>query len=127
MKIRQIAAAVLLAGTGCVTAHADESGCATLSAPTESGTPRSFQVRGGEPVDLLGNAKTVHGKLLVYSDNGLFRAYWQANDGTEKYVLANAGDNAVRLVSTPPQGQPAEQGKPGTTLGPLRVLSCPSL
>jgi hypothetical protein len=69
----------------------------------------------------------VHGKLLVFGENGVFRAYWQPENSAEKYVLANAGDNAVRLISTPPQGSPAAQGEPGTTLGPLRVLSCPKL
>ena len=86
-----------------------------------------LRTNDGEPVDLISGAKTVHGTLRVFAENGVFRAYWQAENSAEKYVLANAGDEAVRLVSTPPQGQPAAAGEPGTTLGPLRVLSCPSL
>ena len=91
-----------------------------------SGTLQGFQLRDGEPVDLVGGGKTVHGKLLVFGDNGVFRAYWQPGNSPEKYVLANAGPDAVRLVSTPPQGSPARDGEPGTQLGPQHVLSCPA-
>jgi hypothetical protein len=69
----------------------------------------------------------VHGKLLVFGDDGVYRVYWQAENSAEKYVLANAGEDSVRLVSTPPQGTPAKNGAPGTTLAPQRVLSCPAL
>ncbi|CAB3684082.1 hypothetical protein [Paraburkholderia rhynchosiae] len=127
MKFRHIATGALLAALFCATAEADETACATLVGATDSATPQGFQVRDGEPVDLVSGAKTVHGKLLVFGENGVFRAYWQPGGSAEKYVLANAGDNAVRLVSTPPQGSPATHGEPGTTLGPQRVLSCPKL
>uniref|UniRef100_E1TEG5 Uncharacterized protein n=1 Tax=Burkholderia sp. (strain CCGE1003) TaxID=640512 RepID=E1TEG5_BURSG len=127
MKFRHIATAALLGGLFCAGVSAEESGCATLAATGNSGTPQPFQVRDGERVDLISAGKTVHGSLRVFGENGVFRAYWQAQNSAEKYVLANAGDHAVRLISTPPQGKPAAQGEPGTTLGPLRVLSCPSL
>ncbi|WP_025596979.1 hypothetical protein [Burkholderia sp. WSM2230] len=127
MKFRHIATGALLGGLFCASVSADESACATLAGAGNPGTPQAFQVRDGEPVDLISGAKTVHGKLLVFGENGMFRVYWQAEDSAEKYVLASAGDNAVRLVSTPPQGNPAAHGEPGTTLGPLRVLSCPKL
>jgi hypothetical protein len=127
MKFRHIATCALLGALVGGTASADENGCATLASATHSATPQAFQVRDGEPVDLISGMKTVHGKLLVFGENGVFRAYWQPENSAEKYVLANAGENAVRLVSTPPQGTPATNGEPGTTLGPLRVLSCPTL
>jgi hypothetical protein len=66
-------------------------------------------------------------ELLVFRDGSLFRAYWQPQDGEEKYALANAGPNSVRLISTPPQGMPARDGKPGVMTPPLLVLSCPKL
>jgi hypothetical protein len=127
MKFRHIATAALLAVAVCPPAHADENSCAILAGVTTSGTPQAFQMRDGEPVDLVSGAKTVHGKLLVFGEDGVFRAYWQPENSAEKYVLANAADNAVRLVATAPQGSPAAHGEPGTTLGPLRVLSCPTL
>ncbi|HEX7933304.1 MAG TPA: hypothetical protein VF573_09550 [Paraburkholderia sp.] len=127
MKFRHIATAAFVAAALCATASADENACATLVGASQSAPSQGFQVRDGEPVDLVSGAKTVHGKLLVFGDNGVFRAYWQPANSAEKYVLANAGENAVRLVATPPQGSPATHGEPGTTLGPLRVLSCPTL
>jgi hypothetical protein len=127
MNIRHIATCALVGALSCTTASADENACATLAGTTNSTALQAFQVRDGEPVDLISGAKTVHGKLLVFGENGVFRAYWQPENSAEKYVLANAGDNAVRLISTPPQGSPAVHGEPGTTLGPLRVLSCPKL
>lgn len=135
MKFRHIATGALLASllgplTGmvsCMAATDDQNGCATLVGAASSGTPQGFRIRDGEPVDFVGGGKTVHGKLLVFGDNGVFRAYWQPENSPEKYVLANAGVNAVRLVSTPTQGTPASNGEPGTTLEPQRVLSCPAL
>lgn len=131
MKFRQIATGALLASvlgamSGVVAAQ-DANGCATLVGASSSGSPQGFQVRDGEPVDLVSGGKTVHGKLLVFGDNGVFRAYWQPENSAEKYVLANAGTDAVRLVSTPPQGSPAAAGQPGTRLSPQHVLSCPAL
>ncbi|AXF17304.1 hypothetical protein [Paraburkholderia caledonica] len=127
MNFRLIATCALVGALSCTTASADENACATLAGTTNSTALQAFRVRDGEPVDLISGAKTVHGKLLVFGENGVFRAYWQPENSAEKYVLANAGDNAVRLISTPLQGSPAAQGEPGTTLGPLQVLSCPKL
>ncbi|SDR34667.1 hypothetical protein SAMN05443245_4900 [Paraburkholderia fungorum] len=131
MKFRHIATCALLASLlGAMSASAfagDADGCATLVGATSPDTPQGFHLRDGEPVDLVGGGKTVHGKLLVFADNGVFRAYWQPQNSPEKYVLANAGTDAVRLVSTPTQGTPAKDGEPGTPLAPQRVLSCPAL
>lgn len=127
MKIRHIATCAVFAAWSCVAAAADDNACATLVGTATSTTPQSFQVRDGEPVDLVSGAKTVHGKLLVFGDGGVYHAYWQPENSPEKYVLANAGENSVRLISTPPQGTPAQNGEPGTTLAPQRVLSCPAL
>jgi hypothetical protein len=131
MKFRQIATrALLLALLGALPGVAsadDPNACATLVGAGSAGSPQGFQLRDGEPVDLVSSGKTVHGKLLVFGDNGVFRAYWQAENSPEKYVLANAGADAVRLISTPPQGSPAKDGAPGTRLAPQRVLSCPAL
>ncbi|ASW01277.1 hypothetical protein [Paraburkholderia aromaticivorans] len=127
MKFRHIATCALLAATSCATLAADDTACATLVGAAHSGPPQSFQVRDGEPVDLVSGAATVHGKLLVFGDSGVFRVYWQPENSPEKYVLANAGVNAVRLISTPPQGTPAQNGQPGTAREPQRVLSCPAL
>lgn len=131
MKFRHIATAALLAGASLSISSsafaATDSACATLVGTAGTTAPQGFQVRNGEPVDLVGNGKTVHGTLLVFGDNGLFRAYWQPENSAEKFVLANAGVDTIRLVSTPPQGSPAQAGQPGTTLAPQRVLSCPAL
>ncbi|NML35118.1 hypothetical protein HHL14_30375 [Paraburkholderia sp. G-4-1-8] len=106
---------------------AGDGACATLVGATRSGAAQGFSLRDGEPVDLVGGTKTVHGTLRVFSDGDAFRAYWQPDRSVEKYVLANAGTEAVRLVSTPPQGAPAPNGQPGTAMPPQRVLSCPAL
>ncbi|CAB3792336.1 hypothetical protein LMG28614_03504 [Paraburkholderia ultramafica] len=127
MKFRHIATCALLAAMSCAASAADDNGCATLVGAASSASPQGFQMRDGEPVDLVSGAKTVHGKLLVFSDGGDFRASWQPDNSPEKYVLANAGVNTIRLVSTPPQGTPARSGEPGTTVPPQRVLSCPAL
>jgi hypothetical protein len=127
MKFRQIATCAAFALLPLSALAAGDSGCATLVGATNSSGSQRFQVRDGEPVDLVSSAKTVHGKLIVTADGSVFHAYWQADNSEEKYVLANAGTDAVRLVSTPPQGSPAKAGEPGTTLGPLHVLSCPAL
>lgn len=93
--------------------------------PTDA--QQGFVLRDGEAVDFVAGGRTAHGRLLVFSDGPLFRAYWQPQGSEEKYVLANAGTNSVRLVSTPPQGTPAHDGKPGIATRPLQVLSCPKL
>jgi hypothetical protein len=127
MKFRHIATGALLAMLSWAAMAADDDGCATLVGAASSGAPQGFRVRDGEPVDLVSGTKTVHGKLLVFGDGGVFRAYWQPDNSAVKYVLANAGVNAVLLVSMPPQGTPATSGELGTTLPPQHVLSCPSL
>jgi hypothetical protein len=127
MKFRHIATAALLGALSCAASAADENGCATLVGATTSASPQGFQMRDGELVDLVSGTKTVHGKLQIFSDSGAFRAYWQPVNSPEKYVLANAGENTIRLVSTPTQGTPATNGEPGTAVPPQRVLSCPTL
>jgi hypothetical protein len=127
MKFRHLATGALLAALSCAASAADDNGCATLVGASGSVSPQGFKMRDGEPVDLVSGAKTVHGKLLIFGDSGAFRAYWQPENSAERYVLANAGVNAVRLVSTPPQGTPATNGEPGIAVPPQRVLSCPSL
>jgi hypothetical protein len=110
-----------------VAAEADDSACATLVGATNSSAAQGFSLRNGEAVDLVGGGKTVHGKLLVFGDGDLFRAYWQPDGSPEKYVLANAGTDSVRLVSSTPRGTPAQNGKPGTVMRAQQVLSCPAL
>lgn len=131
MKFRRLAIYGLLAAMSAIPLAAladDAAGCATLvGATSNSASPQGFQLRDGEPVDLVSGTKAVHGKLLMFSDGAVYRAYWQADNSPEKYVLANAGTNTVRLVSTPPQGTPARSGEPGTAVPPQRVLSCPAL
>ena len=106
------------------------SGVGAASAPDAVSAPAAvsgFAVRDGEPVDLIAGGKAVHGRLHVLTDGGVYRAYWQPDGRAERYVLANAGTDAVRLIATPVQGTPAAGGLPGTTLGPQQVLSCPLL
>ncbi|MBB5502347.1 hypothetical protein [Paraburkholderia sp. MM5384-R2] len=127
MRIRHFATCALLAALSSAAAAADDNACATLVGATNSSAARSFSLRDGEPVDFVGGGKTVHGKLLVFSDGDVFRAYWQPDDSPEEYVLANAGADAVRLVAAAPRGTPAPAGQPGTAMRPQRVLSCPTL
>ncbi|MBB2926039.1 hypothetical protein [Paraburkholderia silvatlantica] len=84
-----------------------------------------FALRSGEPVDFVTAGQATHGTLLVFSDGPVFRAYWQPEGSEEKYALANAGPDSVRLVSTPPQGTPTRGAQPGGTTQPMQVLSCP--
>lgn len=91
------------------------------------GTDGGFDLRDGEAVDFVSASQTTHGRLLVFHDGPVFRAYWQPQGSEEKYALANAGPRSVRLISTPPQGTPARDGKPGVMTQPLFVLSCPKL
>ncbi|MEX3691239.1 hypothetical protein AB3X91_07240 [Paraburkholderia sp. BR14263] len=86
-----------------------------------------FALRSGEPVDFVSEGQATHGTLLVFSDGPVFRAYWQPQGSEEKYALANAGPDSVRLVSTPPQGTPTGGAQPGVATQPLQVLSCPRL
>ena len=86
-----------------------------------------FALRSGEPVDFVSAGQATHGTLLVFNDGPVFRAYWQPQGSEERYALANAGPDSVRLVSTPPQGTPANGAPPGVATQPLQVLSCPKL
>ena len=103
--------------------------CGELVGPggAASATNGGFELRDGEAVDFVSGGQTTHGRLLVFRDGSLFRAYWQPQGSEEKYALANAGPQSVRLVSTPPQGIPARDGKPDVMMQPLLVLSCPRL
>lgn len=92
-----------------------------------SGANAGFYLRDGEAVDFISGGQTTHGRLLVFHDGSLFRAYWQPLGSEEKYALANAGADSVRLISTPPQGSEARDGTPGVMSHPLLVLSCPKL
>lgn len=127
MRIRHFATCALLAALSCAAAAADDNACASLVGAANSSSAQGFSLRDGEPVDFVGGGKTVHGRLLVFSDSDVFRAYWQPDDSPEKYVLANAGTDAVRLVSSPPRGTPAPGGRQATPMRPQRVLSCPML
>ncbi|MGT2474472.1 hypothetical protein [Paraburkholderia terrae] len=100
---------------------AGASGASSVSAAS------GFALRDGEPVDFISGGKTVPGTLHVLKEGGIYRAYWQPQGRPERYVLANAGTDAVRLIATPAQGTPATDGMPGTTLNPQQVLSCPTL
>jgi hypothetical protein len=87
----------------------------------------SFRLRAGEPVDFVRGGSAVHGALQVYVQGSVYRAYWKPEGSHELYVLASAGAHSTRLISTPPQGEPAGDDQPGTSLPPLDVLSCPTL
>ncbi|WP_244817691.1 hypothetical protein [Caballeronia sp. Lep1P3] len=84
----------------------------------------ALSLREGERADLTQGDKAVHGALHVYRDGAVYRVYWQPDGSAEQYVLANAGENSVRLISTPPRGAEVDAG-PGT-LPPQQVLSCPA-
>jgi len=99
--------------------------CGKLSGP--SGPDAHFVLRDGEPVDFSSGGQTAHGKLRLFHEGALYHAYWQPAASAEPYALANAAPNGVRLISTPPQGTPANDGKPGVDTPPLNVLSCPKL
>ena len=118
--------ATVLSATVTAAAAADDTACGTLVGPGNASAPNGFQLRGGEPVDFVAGGKTVHGTLRVYVDGSIYRAYWQPQGSAERYVLANAGTNSVRLISTPTRGVPANGGEPGTPMPPQQVLSCPS-
>lgn len=103
------------------------AGAASASDASSPSAASGFALRDGEPVDFIAGGKTVHGTLHVLTDGSVYRAYWQPQGRAERYVLANAGTDAVRLIATQAQGTPAANGLPGTTLGPQQVLSCPML
>ncbi|VXA93539.1 conserved exported hypothetical protein [Burkholderia sp. 8Y] len=101
-------------------AHADPAACGVLQG--EAGNALTLQE--GARADLAQGDKAVHGALHIYRDGAVYRVYWQPDGSAEQYVLANAGENSVRLVSTP-RGSKVDAG-PGT-LPPQQVLSCPAL
>ncbi|SIT50614.1 conserved exported hypothetical protein [Paraburkholderia piptadeniae] len=103
------------------------SGGAAASGASSVAAAGGFALRDGEPVDFIAGGKTVRGTLHVMSDGGVYRAYWQPQGRPERYVLANAGTDAVRLIAMPVQGTPATNGLPGTTVNAQQVLSCPAL
>ncbi|MEX3936797.1 hypothetical protein AB4Y32_34385 [Paraburkholderia phymatum] len=103
------------------------SGGAAASGASSVTAASGFALRNGEPVDFIAGGKTVRGTLHVMSDDGVYRAYWQPQGRPERYVLANASPDAVRLIAMPVQGTPATSGMPGTTVNAQQVLSCPAL
>jgi len=135
MALKSIAPLALWTVTQLAIAASGDASCGVLSgagaaaASGVSGVPATsgFALRDGEPVDFIAGGKTVRGTLHVLKDGGVYRAYWQPQGRPERYVLANAGTDAVRLIATPAQGTPAADGMPGTTLNPQQVLSCPAL
>ncbi|BFG76043.1 hypothetical protein PTKU46_40760 [Paraburkholderia terrae] len=115
------------ASCGVLAAAGGGAGASGVSGASSVSAARGFALRDGEPVDFIAGGKTVPGTLHVLKDGGIYRAYWQPQGRPERYVLANAGTDAVRLIATPAQGTPATDGMPGTTLNPQQVLSCPTL
>ncbi|MFP3559147.1 hypothetical protein SB861_52230 [Paraburkholderia sp. SIMBA_049] len=115
------------ASCGVLAAAGGGAGVSGASGASSVSAASGFALRDGEPVDFIAGGKTVHGTLHVLKDGGIYRAYWQPQGRPERYVLANAGADAVRLIATPAQGTPATDGMPGTTLNPQQVLSCPTL
>ncbi|MEM5372139.1 hypothetical protein V4C53_39805 [Paraburkholderia azotifigens] len=139
MTFRTIAPLALWTVAQLAIAATGDASCGVLSgagggasrasgASGASGVPvaSGFALRDGEPVDFIAGGRTVRGTLHVTMDGGIYRAYWQPQGRPERYVLANAGTDAVRLIATPAQGSPAADGMPGTTLNPQQVLSCPA-
>jgi hypothetical protein len=102
-------------------AYADDAPCGML----ESATGGNIGLREGESVNFTHGGALTHGVLHVYKDGELYHVYWQPIGGREQYVLANAGENAVRLISNPPRGEKVDTG-PGV-LPAQKVLSCPAL
>ena len=136
MTLRTIAPLALWTVAQLAMAATGDASCGVLSgasaaSPSSAASTASaasgFALRDGEPVDFIASGKTVRGTLHVLKDGGVYRAYWQPQGRPERYVLANAGTDAVRLIATPAQGTPATDGMPGTTLNPQQVVSCPAL
>ncbi|MBN3757412.1 hypothetical protein G3N95_31075 [Paraburkholderia sp. Tr-20389] len=136
MTFRTIAPLALWTVAQLAVAATGDASCGVLSGPGGGASGASgasgvsvasgFALRDGEPVDFIAGGKTVRGTLHVLTDGGIYRAYWQPQGRPERYVLANAGTDAVRLIATRAQGSPATGGMPGTTLNPQQVLSCPA-
>jgi len=139
MKLRTLAPLALWTVAQLSIAASGDASCGVLSGANGNGggsggsgassvsPPAGFALRDGEAVDFVAGGKVVPGTLHVTTDGGIYRAYWQPQGKPERYVLANAGTDAVRLIATPVQGTPATNGMPGTTLNPQQVLSCPAL
>ena len=128
MKLRTFAPLIFALVSTVALADGDGSACGRLVGASGAAQPNgSFRLRGGEPVDFVGGGRTVHGALQMFFDGSMYRAYWKPEGSHELYVLASAGASSTRLISTPPQGEPARDGQPGTALQPLNVLSCPAL
>ena len=134
MTFRTIAPLALWTVAQLSVAATGDASCGVLSgvsggagASGVSSAASGFALRDGEPVDFIAGGKTVRGTLHVMKDGGIYRAYWQPQGRPERYVLANAGTDAVRLIVTPTQGTPAADGMPGTTVNAQQVLSCPAL
>ncbi|KMY86462.1 hypothetical protein BUMB_03844 [Candidatus Paraburkholderia calva] len=117
MKRSVIAALCVVSAT----AHVGEAPCGALG--SASGAP--FALKEGERMEFRHAGKTTHGTLHVYKDVQVYRVYWQQDGGDEQYVLANAGENSVRLAATSPRGVKVDAG-PGA-LPEQQVLSCPTL
>jgi hypothetical protein len=126
MRLARVVPFVFLLASSVAVAATGEGECAQLVGTANSSTQGGFQLRNGEPVDLVSAGRTVHGTLLVFREGDVYHAYWQPEGRPETYVLAGADMNSVRLISTPTQGVPADSGAPGTTLAPQHVLSCPT-
>lgn len=128
MKLMKITPLAFVLITSIAAAASSDNACGTLVGGAGTAQPGgSFQLRAGERVDFVRGGGAVHGILHVFADGNLYRAYWQPDGSPELYVLANAGDDSVRLIATPTQGQPVENGQPGTSMPPMHVLSCPTL
>lgn len=119
LLLLSISSAAMAAGT--------DTGCGLLRGTSGDVADGGFQLRDGEAVDFVAGGKTVHGTLQLFKDGSVYRAYWKPQDHEERYVLANAGANSVRLIATPPQGTSAGESGPGTSMPQQQVLSCPSL
>lgn len=121
MKHGIFTAALLCLMTFAAATGAAEPACGTLAGPAGG-----FRLRSGEPVSFSSGGKTVHGALHIFHEGDVFHVYWQPDGSPDQYSLANAGNDRIRLISTPPQGTPAS-AVPDTTLPPQQVLSCPSV
>jgi hypothetical protein len=122
MKRRTILSIFIAASVISAVANADDgTACGTL----ESANGSSFALKEGEHVDFRHGDARVHGVLHVYRDVQVYRVYWQPEGKSEQYILANAGENSVRLIATPPRGAQVDAG-PGA-LPTQQVLSCPAL
>jgi len=111
------------------TTDSDSRVCGTLVGAGQSpaAANNGFVLREGEPVDFIGGGKTVPGVLHLFHDGDVYRVYWQVNGGHEPYVFVNIGPHRLNLISTPPQGVPANPGEPGAAMPAQQVESCPQL